>query len=279
MMVAIVGEAGLAPADRRALAFAEAFERDLVGQGTQRRTLAETIERGWRLLDGVPREDLLKLSDAMIDRAQATARRRRTPAGRGGHAMTTATRSAATRSNLVRLRRRLDQVEKGAALLRKKRESLAAELFELARPAVDVRRGSTSRRRIAYRALLEALAWLGRTELRALGWPTREIRVELVPREVWGIRGDRPGVQAIGRAERGCARQPIRPGRRSAGSRGRAVREAHRTPARSRSRRALPSPTRRGPEPCDAAREHARAASGRVDGSRARRDARDAGRA
>ncbi|MGO8995573.1 MAG: V-type ATP synthase subunit D [Polyangiaceae bacterium] len=103
--------------------------------------------------------------------------------------MTTATRSAATRSNLVRLRRRLDQVEKGAALLRKKRESLAAELFELARPAVDVRREIDEQAKIAYRALLEALAWLGRTELRPLGLPTREIRVELVPREVWGIRG------------------------------------------------------------------------------------------
>jgi V/A-type H+-transporting ATPase subunit B len=67
MMVAIVGEGGLTPTDRRALAFAESFERELVGQGNERRTLGQTIERGWRLLDGVPREDLLKLSDAQIE--------------------------------------------------------------------------------------------------------------------------------------------------------------------------------------------------------------------
>jgi V/A-type H+-transporting ATPase subunit B len=95
LMVAIVGEAGLTPGDRRALAFAESFERELVGQGGERRTLAETIERGWQLLDRVPREDLLKLTDAMIDarkteRAAAahprTGRRalRARPSGGGG---------------------------------------------------------------------------------------------------------------------------------------------------------------------------------------------------
>jgi V/A-type H+-transporting ATPase subunit B len=71
LMVAIVGEAGLTPADRRALAFAEAFEHQLVGQGKERRTLAETLERGWQLLDGVPREDLLKLTDALVESRQA----------------------------------------------------------------------------------------------------------------------------------------------------------------------------------------------------------------
>jgi V/A-type H+-transporting ATPase subunit B len=67
MMVAIVGESGLTPADRRALVFAEAFERELVGQGTARRTIAETIEQGWRLLDGVPQGDLIKLSDELLE--------------------------------------------------------------------------------------------------------------------------------------------------------------------------------------------------------------------
>jgi len=66
MMVAIVGEAGLAPADRRALAFADAFERTFVGQGAERRTLLETIEIGWRLLDRLPAEDLLKLDPAWL---------------------------------------------------------------------------------------------------------------------------------------------------------------------------------------------------------------------
>ncbi len=63
-MAAIVGEAGLAPADRRALAFAERFEQDLVRQGAARRPLAETIDIGWRLLEALPREDLLRIADS-----------------------------------------------------------------------------------------------------------------------------------------------------------------------------------------------------------------------
>jgi V/A-type H+/Na+-transporting ATPase subunit B len=87
MMVAIVGEAGLTPADRRALAFAERFERELVGQGTTRRTIGETIERGWTLLDGVPREDLLRLSDELLN-ARAAQRAAAAEAARGKEAST-----------------------------------------------------------------------------------------------------------------------------------------------------------------------------------------------
>lgn len=62
-MAAIVGEAGLAAADRRAMAFADRFERELVGQGAHRRGLAETMEIGWTLLETLPRTDLLRLSE------------------------------------------------------------------------------------------------------------------------------------------------------------------------------------------------------------------------
>jgi V/A-type H+-transporting ATPase subunit B len=63
-MVPVVGEAGLSDADRRALVFAERFEKELVGQGAKRRSLAETIEQGWLLLETLPREDLSRLDQA-----------------------------------------------------------------------------------------------------------------------------------------------------------------------------------------------------------------------
>lgn len=63
-MAAIVGATGLPPADRRALAFADAFEHEFIGQSDVRRTLDETFAVGWRLLETLPREDLLRLSDA-----------------------------------------------------------------------------------------------------------------------------------------------------------------------------------------------------------------------
>jgi len=63
LMSAIVGEAGLPEADRRALAFAERFEQAFVGQGEVRRTLPETLDAGWRLLESLPRDDLTRISD------------------------------------------------------------------------------------------------------------------------------------------------------------------------------------------------------------------------
>ncbi len=101
--------------------------------------------------------------------------------------MATGAQSAATRSNLVKLRRRLVQVQKGAALLRRKRESLVTELFNRARPAIDSRRNIDEQARAAYRSLLSALSTGGRDELTALGWPTRELQIALEPVEVWGL--------------------------------------------------------------------------------------------
>jgi V/A-type H+-transporting ATPase subunit B len=66
LMVAIVGAAALSPADCRALAFADDFERIFINQKTTRRTIAETIEAGWRLLDRLPPDDLLKLNAELL---------------------------------------------------------------------------------------------------------------------------------------------------------------------------------------------------------------------
>ena len=63
LMAAVVGEAGLSEADRRALAFADRFEHEFVGQD-RRRSLAETFAVGWRLLETLLRDDLLRIGDA-----------------------------------------------------------------------------------------------------------------------------------------------------------------------------------------------------------------------
>jgi V/A-type H+-transporting ATPase subunit B len=68
LMATIVGESGLLPADRRALAFVDRFEHTLVGQGRARRTLAETLEAGWALMEGFPREDLLRIREPTWER-------------------------------------------------------------------------------------------------------------------------------------------------------------------------------------------------------------------
>lgn len=63
IMAAILGESGLPAAERRALGFAERFERELIAQGRTRRTIVETLELGWDLLKDFPREDLGRLSE------------------------------------------------------------------------------------------------------------------------------------------------------------------------------------------------------------------------
>ncbi len=57
LMAAIVGEAGLGEADRRALRFADRFETGFLHQAG-RRSIGETVEAGWRLLEELPRGDL-----------------------------------------------------------------------------------------------------------------------------------------------------------------------------------------------------------------------------
>jgi V/A-type H+-transporting ATPase subunit D len=89
--------------------------------------------------------------------------------------------------NLIRAARRLEQVGKGVELLRRKREALVSELFRLARPAAEARAQIAEGTRRAYPALLGALAAHGLAGLRALGWPARDVTLEIEPRSVWGI--------------------------------------------------------------------------------------------
>jgi V/A-type H+-transporting ATPase subunit D len=94
---------------------------------------------------------------------------------------------APTRMNLIRAARRLTQVGKGVELLRRKREALVGELFRLARPAADARTQIELATQHAYPALLGALATHGLAGLRPLGWPAREIALQMEPGSVWGI--------------------------------------------------------------------------------------------
>jgi V/A-type H+-transporting ATPase subunit D len=98
-----------------------------------------------------------------------------------------APRVAPTRINLLIARRRLVQVNRGARLVRRKRDALVRELFRLARPAASVRAEISSQFADAYEALLSAFAVHGRSGLRALGWPARRVEIQIEPSQVWGI--------------------------------------------------------------------------------------------
>jgi V/A-type H+-transporting ATPase subunit D len=96
-------------------------------------------------------------------------------------------RTAATRLGLLRTRRRLERVERGIDMLRHKREALVAELFRAARPAVEARRRVAEAAAEAHRALFGALAAHGADGVRALGWPPRDLTVDIDTGHVWGV--------------------------------------------------------------------------------------------
>jgi V/A-type H+-transporting ATPase subunit B len=67
-LVSIVGEDALTDADRRYLTFAERFERELVNQGREHRTIVDTLDKGWNLLAMFPREELTRIKKELVNR-------------------------------------------------------------------------------------------------------------------------------------------------------------------------------------------------------------------
>lgn len=96
-------------------------------------------------------------------------------------------RLPATRLGLLRAQRRLQRLERGTSLLRRKREALVAELFSLARAALDTREQIDAEARGAWPLYLDALAAEGAGGLNGLSWPSRELGVQVTGRVVWGV--------------------------------------------------------------------------------------------
>ena len=65
VLASVVGEEGLAEVDRRYLAFGTAFEDTIVAQDGSR-TLEQSMDAGWKILAGLPKSELSRLSDAQI---------------------------------------------------------------------------------------------------------------------------------------------------------------------------------------------------------------------
>jgi len=92
-----------------------------------------------------------------------------------------------TRSNLIRHRRRLERVRKGIDLLTRKRRALVADLFRVATPAIEARGRVEASAARAYPALLGAASTHGAAGIEAMGWPARQVEVELTVTESWGV--------------------------------------------------------------------------------------------
>jgi V/A-type H+/Na+-transporting ATPase subunit D len=119
-------------------------------------------------------------------------------------------RAAPTRAELLRTRRLLDRVDRGAELLRRKREALVRTLVPLARPAAEARRAIAEIAAGAYRAELDALALHGAGGVAATSSPPRAIDVELEIQRMWGAAV--PVLGELPATDRGLAARATAPG-------------------------------------------------------------------
>src|SRR5699024_5868486 len=64
----VLGEDALSEADKIYADFTEEFEEKYISQGFQtNRSIFETLDLGWKLLDRLPRNELKRIKDPLID--------------------------------------------------------------------------------------------------------------------------------------------------------------------------------------------------------------------
>jgi len=68
-LAAIIGEEELSARDRIYLDFGEKFERDFLSQAEDEdRSIEQTLDLGWKTLSSLPREELLRIPEALADK-------------------------------------------------------------------------------------------------------------------------------------------------------------------------------------------------------------------
>ncbi|MFO7897467.1 MAG: V-type ATP synthase subunit B [Planctomycetota bacterium] len=68
-LAAVIGEEELSPLDKEYMEFGERFEREFLSQGEfEDRSVEQTLELGWRMLSTLPRSELHRVSDELVDR-------------------------------------------------------------------------------------------------------------------------------------------------------------------------------------------------------------------
>ena len=66
-LMIVLGEAALTDMDKLYAKFAESFEEKYVSQGDENRSIEETLDLGWKLLSVLPRSELKRISDELLD--------------------------------------------------------------------------------------------------------------------------------------------------------------------------------------------------------------------
>lgn len=68
-LAAIIGEEELSTLDKNYLTFGDRFEREFLSQAeTENRTIEQTLDIGWKMLTHLPREELYRIKEEMIEK-------------------------------------------------------------------------------------------------------------------------------------------------------------------------------------------------------------------
>lgn len=66
-LASVIGEDELSDADKRILEFGKAFEQSFLNQGMENRSMITTLDIGWKLLSMLPRKELDRVDDKVLD--------------------------------------------------------------------------------------------------------------------------------------------------------------------------------------------------------------------
>ena len=67
-LASVIGEEELSPTDKKYIEFGKLFEQHFVSQGAnENRSIGESLDLGWQLLSTLPREELDRVDDKLLD--------------------------------------------------------------------------------------------------------------------------------------------------------------------------------------------------------------------
>ncbi len=67
-LASVIGEDELSAGDKRVMAFGKAFEEQFLGQGKENRSMEQTLDLGWKLLSMLPRNELDRVDEKLLDK-------------------------------------------------------------------------------------------------------------------------------------------------------------------------------------------------------------------
>lgn len=81
-LASVIGEDELSSTDKKYLEFGKAFEQEFVGQGqNENRTIEETLDIGWKLLEILPREELDRVDTKILEKYRKSKEAPKDPGG------------------------------------------------------------------------------------------------------------------------------------------------------------------------------------------------------